>query len=94
MSIERAGDYYLNGACRQGKAFDRFVRVVWHGQEKGISMRELRRRLPQIKKESALRSSNLEVVEPPVQPSERLAVVGELTRQQVGERQRGGLRSA
>jgi hypothetical protein len=52
MGQDRAGRYYLKGACRTAAAGDRFSRVVWHGRD-NITKKEVARRLPELKRESS-----------------------------------------
>lgn len=51
MSQARAGQYYLNHACKANAAQKRFYKRVWRGK-RFITRAEVRRRLPAIKYES------------------------------------------
>lgn len=49
MSETRAGRYYMQIACPLGAAANTFYKKVWKGRQT-ISKREVRRRLPELKK--------------------------------------------
>lgn len=51
MGAKQAGKYYMKSVCPSNNAADRYYQRIWKGRD-SISWREVRRRLPEIKRES------------------------------------------
>lgn len=69
MGKQRAADYYMDSVCPANRAANRFSWRVWLGRD-SITYREIRRRLPEIRRETrlyrdALRKSAAALKNPP-----------------------------